>query len=53
MPYSPECIIETYYQWQASKWLSVAFNYQRVNRPGYNRERGPVNIGGIRVHAEF
>ena len=53
MPYAPEGIIETYYQWQASKWLSVAFNYQRVNRPGYNRERGPVNIGGIRVHAEF
>lgn len=53
MPYASEGIIESYYQWQVSKWLSVALNYQRISKPGYNRERGPVNVGGLRLHAEF
>jgi high affinity Mn2+ porin len=53
MPYAPEGIMEAYYQWQLNKWLSVALNYQRVSNPGYNRERGPVHVGGLRVHAEF
>lgn len=53
MPYAPEGVVESYYQWQLNKSLAVALNYQRVSRPGYNRERGPVNVGGVRVHAEF
>ena len=53
MPYKSEGIVETYYQWQLNKWMSVALNYQRVANPGYNRERGPVHVGGLRVHAEF
>jgi high affinity Mn2+ porin len=53
MPYAPEGIIESYYQWQVSKWMTLALNYQRVSRPGYNKERGPVNVGGLRIHAEF
>lgn len=53
MPYRPEGIVETYYQWQVNKWMTVALNYQRVSNPGYNRERGPVNVTGLRLHAEF
>lgn len=53
MPYKAEGIIESYYQWQVNKWMTLALNYQRVSSPGYNRERGPVNVGGLRLHAEF
>lgn len=53
LPYAPEGILETYYQWQVNKWLALALNYQRVTHPGYNAQRGPVNIGGLRVHVEF
>lgn len=53
MPYAPEGILETYYQWQVSKSLSLAINYQRISSPGYNKERGPVSVGGVRLHAEF
>ena len=28
-------------------------NYQFVNNPGYNRDRGPANVIGIRAHVEF
>jgi len=53
MPYAAEGIVEAYYQWQVNKSLAVALNLQRVSNPGYNQERGPVHIGGLRVHAEF
>jgi hypothetical protein len=27
--------------------------YQFVENPAYNAERGPANIGTVRVHCEF
>lgn len=36
-----------------SRHLAVALNYQFVVNPAYNRDRGPVNIFGLRLHAEF
>ena len=35
------------------KYLFVSLDYQFVNDPGYNRDRGPVSIIGLRVHVEF
>ncbi|MEO6953328.1 MAG: carbohydrate porin [Polyangia bacterium] len=34
-----------------SAWLSG--DYQHIVNPGYNRDRGPVDIFGARFHAEF
>jgi high affinity Mn2+ porin len=47
-----EQIIETYYQFPLYAW-KVMFDYQFVVNPAYNRDRGPVSVGGIRVHSEF
>ena len=47
-----EQIIETYYQFPINAW-KVMFDYQFVVNPAYNRDRGPVSVGGIRVHSEF
>ena len=47
-----EQIIETYYQFPIYAW-KVMFDYQFVVNPAYNRDRGPVSIGGIRLHSEF
>ena len=49
----PEGIIETYYDFTVAKPLHVTLDYQFVNNPGYNRERGPVSIGALRLHAQF
>jgi high affinity Mn2+ porin len=52
--YGREIVWESYYRWQLMKksiWLSPDF--QLVGNPAYNRDRGPVAIGAIRVHAEF
>ncbi len=51
--YSAEEIFETYYQAVLFEHLYLALDYQYVQNPGYNADRGPVNIGSIRVHVEF
>jgi high affinity Mn2+ porin len=51
--YGPEKILEAYYSLKVNKHLSVALNYQHVNNPAYNRDRGPVSLYGVRVHSEF
>jgi high affinity Mn2+ porin len=51
--YGVEKIVETYYSLSLDPHLKVTLNYQYVSDPAYNRDRGPVSIFGIRVHAEF
>jgi high affinity Mn2+ porin len=53
LSYDPEEIAETYYNWAPAKWLTVALDYQFVRNPGYNRDRGPVNVFAVRIHAEY
>ena len=49
----PEQIIETYYSFALHKGVEVTADYQFVNNPAYNRDRGPVSIFGARLHAQF
>jgi high affinity Mn2+ porin len=49
----PEQIIETYYSFAATGFAKVTGDYQFVNNPGYNRQRGPVSAFALRLHAEF
>lgn len=53
MNYGPEKILETYYAFQLTPALNLAINYQHAVNPAYNRDRGPVSIYGVRVHAAF
>ena len=46
-----EQIFETYYALAVPAWR--LFDYQFVNNPAYNRDRGPVSVLGLRLHAEF
>jgi high affinity Mn2+ porin len=48
-----EQIVETYYDLAVAKPLHVSLDYQFVNHPAYNRDRGPVSIGAVRLHAQF
>ena len=51
--YGAENILETYYAYVPLKGLSISLDWQHIRNPGYNRDRGPVNIGSLRVHYEF
>ena len=48
-----ERILETYYSLAVRSQLFLTVDYQRVLNPAYNRERGPVPIFAVRVHAQF
>jgi high affinity Mn2+ porin len=48
-----EGILETYYDVQLHKIVHMTFDYQFVDDPAYNRDRGPVSIFAVRLHAEF
>ncbi|WP_227753979.1 MULTISPECIES: carbohydrate porin [Ramlibacter] len=51
--YGPERIVEGYYAVALARQLTLTADLQRVLNPAYNRDRGPVTVYGLRVHAEF
>lgn len=51
--YRTEDIVETYYSMRLAEHFTVAADYQYVTNPAYNRDRGPVSIFSLRLHAEF
>ena len=51
--YGRENIIETYYTAHVWRGIYLGPDLQHVNNPGYNRDRGPVLIPGMRAHLEF
>jgi high affinity Mn2+ porin len=51
--YGAETIGELYYSMQLTTSLWVSADYQYVQNPAYNRDRGPVHVYAIRGHVEF
>ena len=48
-----EQIMEVYYKASVTEGINFTFDYQHVVNPGYDAARGPVNVMGVRLHAEF
>ena len=53
LTYSPEQIAEVYYACSIWGKLRGTVDYQFVNHPAYNRERGPAHVFAARLHWEF
>ena len=53
LTYGIEQAIETYYDCQIWKTIHLAADYQFINHPAFNRDRGPVSALGARLHWEF
>jgi high affinity Mn2+ porin len=49
----PEQILETYYSFAATSFAKVTGDYQFISNPAYNRQRGPVSVFALRLHADF
>jgi high affinity Mn2+ porin len=49
----PEQILESYYRAAIFPHAQLTFDYQWVDHPAYNRDRGPVSIFAIRFHAQI
>jgi high affinity Mn2+ porin len=50
LKYATEDIWEGYYLVRVLKCLSFTGDYQHIVNPGYNRDRGPVDIFSFRIH---
>ena len=48
----PERIMEIYYSLPVFSW-QLTFDYQFIDNPAYNRDRGPVSVVATRLHAQF
>ncbi len=53
LDYAPERAFEAYYAWNLTRAVTVTFNYQHVENPAYNRDRGPADFFGTRLHTDF
>lgn len=51
--YGIEEILETYYDFAVWKTIHVTLDYQFINHPAFNRDRGPVSVLGARLHWTF
>jgi high affinity Mn2+ porin len=51
--YGRENIEEGYYDWHSWTGVFFALDVQHIDDPGYNRDRGPVWVGGVRTHVDF
>jgi len=53
LTYGAERIVEVYYTAHLARGVFASFDLQRIVNPGYNEDRGPVLVPGLRVHLEF
>jgi len=51
--YAPERAVEVYYALNLTKAVTMSFDYQHVENPAYNRDRGPADFIGTRLHTDF
>jgi high affinity Mn2+ porin len=51
--YGKEEVSETYYTAHVVSGLYMAVQLSVVDKPGYNRDRGPVVVPGVRAHMDF
>jgi carbohydrate-selective porin OprB len=51
--YGTERIVESYYTARVTRGVTAAFDIQTIVNPGYNRDRGPVIVPGLRLHIDF
>ena len=49
----PEQVVETYYSLAVTSFAHVSADYQFVNNPAYNRDRGPVSVLSARFHLQY
>ncbi|WP_310643323.1 carbohydrate porin [Limnohabitans sp.] len=51
--YRPEQILETFYSFQVARGTWLTADFQHIQNPAYNADRGPIQVYAARFHAEF
>ncbi len=53
LTYGSEKALEAYYNFAIWKSIQVTPDYEFVDNPSFNRDRGPVSVFAIRFHGQF
>ncbi|MGJ7913861.1 carbohydrate porin [Massilia sp. LXY-6] len=53
LDYRPESIAEAYYRIPLAAGAELTLDFQHIANPGYNRARGPVDVGSLRLHIHY
>lgn len=48
-----ESSLDIFYSVHMRRWLWLTGDYQHTQNPGFNSDRGPVNIFSVRIHGEI
>ncbi len=48
-----ETSLDLFYSVRVRKWLWLTGDYQHIANPGFNADRGPVNVFTVRIHGEI
>jgi high affinity Mn2+ porin len=48
-----EQVLEAYYSWQLTPSTAFTVDYQFFANPGFNGDRGPINLFATRIHSQF
>lgn len=53
LSYGGEKVLEAYYKYNLAEGIDLTLDYQFIGNPAHNVARGPVNVFGLRAHAQF
>jgi high affinity Mn2+ porin len=53
LTYGREEIIEAFYRGQISEYIQIGPDVQYIRNPGYNRDRGPATVLGLRLNLRY
>jgi hypothetical protein len=53
LSYGLEKVCEVYYRIQLGRYVQLSPDFQYIENPGYNRDRGPVQVYGMRLHMSY
>ncbi|MGA2403401.1 MAG: carbohydrate porin [Syntrophobacteraceae bacterium] len=51
--YGFEQVFEVYYRIQVCRYVQISPDFQFIQNPGYNSDRGPVEVYGLRLRVSF
>ena len=51
--YGLEQALEAYYRVQLGQYVQISPDFQFIQNPGYNKDRGPAEVYGLRAHVSF
>jgi len=53
LDYAREDVLEVYYSVQLGRYAALSPDFQLYDHPGYNADRGPARIYGLRLHLQY